>query len=163
MPEEKTIRRVQRRSGKVNRRALRLASFFERKLKIFASEAWARSARQAIAIGLGKARRAGVELKPPRKGKVREKTRKRASEAYERSQEGEPISRSRSKAGIKALKKEGRSAVSRQALSRQAHSAAKRRTATERSASAQKAAKTKGPRARSEAAKKGASTRAKHR
>lgn len=121
----------------------------------------ARSAKQAIAIGLSKARRAGVDLKPPKKGTVSEKTRKSATQAYKKGQRHEPISPTRSKARVKALKREGRSAVSRQALSRQAHAAAMKRTASERSASAKQAARTKGPRKRSAAAKKAARTRAK--
>ena len=120
----------------------------------------ARSAKQAIAIGLSKARRAGVDLKPPEKGTVSEKTRKSAKQAYTKGQKHEPVSKTRSRARVRALKKESTDAASNTALSRQAHSAAKKRTAKDRSAAAQKAVKTKGPLERSKAAKKAARTRA---
>ncbi len=120
----------------------------------------ARSAKQVIAIGLSKARRAGVPLKPPAKGRVSEKTRKSALSAYKKGQRKEPISKVRSKAREKALKSESKSAASHLALSRHAYQAAKRRTSAEKSRAAKKAVKTKGPKKRSEAAKKAARTRA---
>src|SRR5438128_1087188 len=96
----------------------------------------ARSAKQAIAIGLSKARRAGVELPPPAKGEVSEKTRKSAKRAYERGHGAPPRSTPsarRSRATIQALRREGHEAASHTALSRQAHAAARERTAAERS------------------------------
>jgi hypothetical protein len=91
----------------------------------------ARNTKQAIAIGLSKARRAGVDLKPPRKGTVREKTRKSAESAYRkgRSAQGRKTSSRRSRAVEGALKREGHSAASRKNLSRQA---ASRRAAARR-------------------------------
>jgi hypothetical protein len=89
----------------------------------------ARSAKQAIAIGLSKARRAGVDLPPPRKGETSARTRKSAASAYRAGQSGrrrKPSTR-RAKASLRRLKREGRQAASRRALSRQARSAAKRR------------------------------------
>jgi len=128
--------------------------------KIRKGQHGARSAKQAIAIGLSKARRSGVDLKPPEKGRVSEKTWKSAAGAYKKGQAHEPVSATRSAAREKALKKESRTTVSHEALSRQAKSAAHKRTASERSAAAKKAARTKGAAARSAAAKKGARTRA---
>src|SRR5439155_2094521 len=119
----------------------------------------ARSAKQAIAIGLSKARRAGVDLPPPGKGEASEKTRRSAKRAYERGHGAPPRSTpsaKRSRAITKALKREGHRAASHEALSRQAHSAASHRTATERSAASKKAAQTKGPAERSAAARKAA-------
>ena len=118
-----------------------------------------RSTKQAIAIGLSKARRAGVALRPPKKGKTSEKTRRSAERAYEKGQAHEPVSPTRSRAREKALQREPHDAASSAALSRQARSAAGRRTASERSVAARKAARTKGPRGRSEAALKAARTR----
>jgi hypothetical protein len=92
----------------------------------------AKSAKQAIAIGLSKARRAGVPLKP-KKGKAAPK--KRAATRRP--------SATRSRATRQALRREGRSAASHRALSRQAHSAARKRTKASRSASARKAARTR--------------------
>jgi hypothetical protein len=161
MPEKKIMKRAQKakRAGKSpNTQA---GEFVHEEIRhIREGEHGARSAKQAIAIGLSKARRAGVDLKPPKKGTVSEETRKSAKRAYEKGQRHEPVSAKRSRASKRRLKREGRAAVSRTALSRQAHAAARKRTASDRSASAKKAAKTKGPRKRSEAAKKAARTRA---
>ena len=103
----------------------------------------ARSAKQAIAIGLSKARRAGVDLKPPAKGKTSEKTRRSAEQAYKKGQQHKPISKKRSLASERALKKESSSAASHLALSRQTHAAAMKRTPAERSSAAKKAARTR--------------------
>ncbi len=111
--------------------------------KIRKGEHGARSAKQAIAIGLSEARRAGVKLAPPKKGTVTEKTRMNAKRESEKGLRHEPISRTRSRARLKALKREPTSTVSKSALSRQTKSAAKKRTAASRSVSARKAAKTK--------------------
>jgi hypothetical protein len=91
----------------------------------------ARSAKQAIAIGLSKARRAGVDLPAPPRGRTSERTRKSAQGARRAGQTGRPPKPSarRSRATTRALKREGRQAASRQALSRQARSAARRRRA----------------------------------
>ena len=89
----------------------------------------ARSPKQAIAIGLSKARRAGVDLKPPKKGRASEKTRKSAERDYRKGHSAKKKSSSsrRSGARLKALKREPRSAASHRALSKQAKSAAQRR------------------------------------
>jgi hypothetical protein len=96
--------------------------------------AW--SAKQAIAIGLSEARRAGVALKPPKKGTVSEKTRKSAESAYEKGQKHEPVSKTRSRARERALKKESSATASTKALSEQTRSAAKKRSAADRSKAA---------------------------
>src|SRR5499433_723502 len=80
----------------------------------------ARSTKQAIAIGLSKARRAGVKLSPPKKGTASARTRKQAQRDLSRAKSGRKASPSRSRARLRALKREGRSAASRSALSRQA-------------------------------------------
>lgn len=160
MPDKKTIRRAQRdkRAGKSP--GTQAGEFVADEIKkIRKGKHGARSAKQAIAIGLSEARRAGVDLKPPKKGTVSEKTRKSAESAYEKGQKHEPISKTRSRARVKALKREPTSTVSRKALSKQARTAAKKRTASDRSAAAKRAARTKGPRVRSQAAKKAARTR----
>src|SRR5213075_1738249 len=90
----------------------------------------ARSPQQAIAIGLSKARRAGVALRPPRKGKAKASTRKSAEYAYEAGQgKRKPRRRPRvSRAVSRVLKREPRSTASRAALSRHAKRAASHRT-----------------------------------
>jgi hypothetical protein len=122
----------------------------------------ARSTKQAIAIGLSKARRAGVPLKPPRSGRTSARTRRSATLAYEEGQ-GRRAPRApsprRGPAAERALEREGRQAASPEALARQARSAAEGRTSAERSRSAKRAGATKGPRGRSIAAKRAAATR----
>ena len=90
----------------------------------------ARNPKQAIAIGLSKARRAGVPLPPPGKGQAKRSTRRsaqRASEVGQGKRKPRSPSRRRSRAVTRVLKREGRSAASHSALSRQARSAARRR------------------------------------
>lgn len=152
MPTKSAIRaaRKDRRQGKSA--STQAGEFVHREIKqIRKGVHGARSAKQAIAIGLSQARRAGVPLPPPKKGKVSEATRKSAISAYKKGQRHEPISKARSRAGVKRLKKYPTSTVSRKALSRQAHSAAKKRTARDRSAAARKAARTRSRRRRSKA------------
>lgn len=104
-----------------------------------------RSTKQAIAIGLSKARRAGVKLPPPKKGTTSERTRKAAQNALQAGQSGaqHKTNPKRAKANTKALKREGHQAVSSAALARQAKAQARQRTAAERSAIGRKAARTR--------------------
>jgi len=118
----------------------------------------ARSTKQAIAIGLSKARRAGVHLPPP-PATAQPKTKRSAKYASRASQQGKRPSSRRSRAISGALKREGRGAASKQALSRQAKAAARRRSASARRAAARKAVRTKGPGVRREAARRAARTR----
>ena len=90
----------------------------------------ARSAKQAIAIGLPKARRAGIPLRPPKKSQAKARTRRSAKRAYEvgqRKRKPRAPSRRRGRATSRALKREPRRSVSHRALSRQAKSASRRR------------------------------------
>jgi len=84
----------------------------------------ARSPEQAIAIGLSKARRAGIPLKPPKKGRAKKSTRRSARTA---SRKRSATSRKRSAASRRRLKREPKSTVSRSALSRHAKRVARRR------------------------------------
>ena len=107
----------------------------------------ARSTKQAIAIGLSKARRAGVPLEPPAAGKTSEATRHKAEQDTRRGQTdpvtGEEGHSRRGRSRERALKREPRTAASKSALSKQAKTAAKSRSAASRSASARKAAATR--------------------
>jgi hypothetical protein len=97
----------------------------------------ARSPKQAIAIGLSKARRAGVKLPPPAKGRTSEATRKKAQQNLGKANKGSAKpSPKRSRARVRALKQEPTTSVSRSALSKQARSAAKRRQRSTRAKSA---------------------------
>lgn len=89
----------------------------------------ARSPQQAIAIGLSEARRAGIPLKAPKKGKTNEGTREKAARDYEKGQEHPQQNESsspRSRARTQAMKREPTSTTSHAALSRHAKSAAHR-------------------------------------
>jgi uncharacterized protein DUF6496 len=88
-----------------------------------------RSPQQAIAIGLSKARRAGVVLPPPKKGKTSPATRRKAQQDLAKARSGahHKTSAKRSRARTQALKRESRSTASHRALSRHAKSAAARR------------------------------------
>jgi uncharacterized protein DUF6496 len=161
MPEKKTLRRARqdKREGKA---ATTQAGEFVREEMEHVREGkhGARSTKQAIAIGLSKARRAGVDLPPPKRGTTSQKTRRSAKRAYEVGQRREKhVSGTRSRAIVGALKREAHTAASKKSLAKQAKSAARRRSAADRSAAARKAAKTKGVAGRSAAARKAARTR----
>jgi hypothetical protein len=106
----------------------------------------ARSAKQAIAIGLSKARRAGVKLPPPKEGAAPEQTRTQAKRDYSKGQQssGSPVSKKRSRATTAALMREGSEAASPKALSKQARTSAQHRGAAGRKAASKRAVRTKG-------------------
>jgi hypothetical protein len=162
MPLKRTIEKAQRDKREGKSASTQAGEFVREEIdKIRQGEHGARSTKQAIAIGLSEARRAGVDLPPPGRGQTTDRTRKSAEYAYEAGQGIRKPKRSkrRSRAVTRALKREPHETVSRKALSRQAHSAASRRTSAQRAASARKAVRTKGSAARSAAAKKAARTR----
>jgi hypothetical protein len=134
MPEKQTVQKAKSdmKSGKAPSTAA--GEFVHEEIEhVREGKHGARSTKQAIAIGLSKARRAGVPLAAPKKGKTSERTRKSAERAYEVGQgERKPRapSKTRGKAVERALKREGHSAASSSALSRQAKQAAKRRRAS---------------------------------
>jgi hypothetical protein len=163
MPEKRTIERARRDKQEGKAPSTQAGEFIREEMEhIREGKHGARSPKQAIAIGLSKARRSGVDLPPPKKGSVPEKTRKSEARAYARGHGAPARAKStakRSRAATSALQREGRTAASPRALATQARSAAAKRTKSERSASARKAARTKGPSARSAAAKRAARTR----
>jgi hypothetical protein len=164
MPEKKTMKRARNAKREGKSPTTQAGEFVREEMHhIREGKHVARSAKQAIAIGLSKARRAGVKLPPPEKGEASEKTRESAKRAYRKGQGEEPKGRpsaKRSRATKGALEREGTAAASHKWLSRDAKTAARGRTASERSAAAKKAARTKGAAGRSRAAKKAARTRA---
>ena len=142
MPEKRTIERARRDKRQGKAASTQAGEFVREEIEhIRHGKHGARSTKQAIAIGLSKARHAGVKLPPPEKGEASERTRRSAKSAIKHA--GEKPSSKRSRATRTALKHEGHSAASKKALSRQAKTAAKQRTARERSASAKKAARTR--------------------
>jgi len=161
MPDKATIDRAKRDKQQGKSASTQAGEFVRKEIdNIREGKHGARNTKQAIAIGLSEARRAGVDLKQPKKGTVSEKTRANVKRDTEKGKRHEPVSKTRSQARVKALQKESTAAASPKALSQQAKSAASKRSAADRSASAKKAAETKGPRERSAAAKKAAKTRA---
>jgi hypothetical protein len=161
MPEKKTIERAKKAKREGKAPSTQAGEFVREEIHhIREGKHGARSTKQAIAIGLSKARRAGVPLPPPKKGTVSKKTRHSAERDYEagaRSDKG--VSRTRSRATTGALKREGRAAASKQALSKQAKSAAQKRSGAARSATSRKAAQPKGRAGRSAGARKAARAR----
>jgi hypothetical protein len=146
MPEKKTLERAakDRREGKAA--STQAGEFVREEIDhVREGKHGARSAKQAIAIGLSKARRAGVDLPAPKKGKASERTRKQAVRDISKGKSAStpPPSRKRSRATEGALKREGRASASHAALSRQAHASAQGRGAESRSQAARKAARTR--------------------
>src|SRR6266513_2031125 len=146
MPEDETIERAHEDEREGKSPSTQAGEFVREEMEhIREGEHGARSPQQAIAIGLSKARRAGVKLPPPKRGKTSARTRKQAKRDLAKGRRGarKKPSRTRSRATKGALKRERRSAASRKALSRQARSAARRRSTRSRSAAAKKAARTR--------------------
>lgn len=146
MPEKETLERAREDAREGKSPSTQAGEFVKEEMDhIREGKHGARSTKQAIAIGLSKARRAGVKLRPPAKGKASSKTRQQASREYRKGQshsKRKPSTR-RSRAVSGALRKEGRSAASRKSLSRQAHNAATKRGKSARHRSAMKAVRTK--------------------
>src|SRR5215203_2965756 len=139
MPEAETLRRAEedKREGKAA--STQAGEFVREEMHhIREGKHGARSTKQAIAIGLSKARRAGVKLAPPAKGAVSKETREKAKRDLKKGEHGgaKKPSGKRSQATLKALKREGRGAASKEALSKQARTAARKRSPAERSAAA---------------------------
>src|SRR5438045_62859 len=146
MPEDETIERAHEDEREGLSPSTQAGEFVREEMEhIREGEHGARSPQQAIAIGLSKARRAGVKLPPPKRGKTSARTRKQAKRDLAKGRRGarKKPSRARARATKGALKRERRSAASRKALSRQARSAARRRRARSRSATANQAARTR--------------------
>src|SRR5207302_216733 len=90
MPERKTIERARQAAQKGKRPTTQAGEFVREEMEhIRHGKHGARSTKQAIAIGLSKARRAGIKLPPPRPGQVSEKTRQSAKSAYRAGQTGQ--------------------------------------------------------------------------
>jgi len=142
MPEKATLQRVDkdRREGKAP--STQAGEFVREEIEhVREGKHGARSSRQAIAIGLSKARRAGVALPPPRKGATSRRTRRQA--VRDARAGSRAVSTRRSRATLRALTREGRAAGSREALSRQGRKAAARRSKRVRSRAASRAAATR--------------------
>lgn len=145
MPEKETLKRAQRDKKEGKAPSTQAGEFVREEMEhVREGKHGAASAKQAIAIGLSKARRAGVKLPPPEKGTTSKRTRKQAKRDLKKGKSnGKKPSPNRSRGAKKALKQQPRAAASHRALSRQAHKAAKKRSAADRSRAAKKAARTR--------------------
>lgn len=146
MPDKKTLARARKDKAEGKSASTQAGEFVRETIEhIREGKHGARSARQAIAIGLAKARRAGIKLKPPKKGSASEKTRQKAAKDSQAGASGarKKPSPKRSAAATKALKREPKKAASKAALSRQTRTAARKRSPADRSAAAKKAAQTR--------------------
>jgi hypothetical protein len=130
--EPETVRRAEADLRRGKKASTAAGEFVREEIEhVRAGKHGVRSAKQAIAIGLSKARRAGVPLAVPKRGTTQESTRAAAIRDTKAGPKKDAPSRKRSKAVVKALKREPRSTVSRLALSTQAkRAAAKRRSRT---------------------------------
>lgn len=153
MPRKATLDRARRDKRQGKSASTQAGEFVREQIDaIRAGRHGARNTKQAIAIGLSEARRAGVKLGAPRKGKASAATRRKAAQDSRRGREHPvrseaDVSPRRSAATQRALKRESTSAASHTALSRQARSAARKRSAADRSRAARKAAHTREHRA----------------
>jgi len=144
MPEKRTIEAARKDKAEGKSASTQAGEFVREEMDhIREGKHGAKNTKQAIAIGLNKARAAGVDLKAPKKGRTSSKTRKSAQSALRRGRSKKKASAKRSAGVERALKRMPHKAASKKALSRQARSAAKKRSAASRSASARKAARTR--------------------
>src|SRR5215472_5293803 len=162
MPEQEVIERAREDARQGKSPSTQAGEFVREEIEhVRRGKHGARSPQQAIAIGLSKARRAGVKLPPPRRGKTSEKTQAQAERDYRKGQSSKrhKVSRRRSRATLGALKREGHKAASHGALSQQAESSARRRGTASRRQAAERAVNTKGTVGLRRAARKAARTR----
>jgi hypothetical protein len=167
MPDRKTLQRARRDKREGKSASTQAGEFVREEIRhVREGKHGARSPQQAIAIGLSKARRAGIELQAPSPEATSLSTRRKAERDYERGHGKSTwrgVSPRRRAATNRALKRESRASASRRALAVHAHIAASYRSGSQRSAAAKRAARTKGPAKRSAAARTAARTRSSHR
>ena len=144
MPEKETIERANEDAREGKSPSTQAGEFVREEMHhIREGKHGAASPKQAIAIGLSKARRAGVKLQAPAKGKSSSQVRKKAERDLEKGSSGSKPSARRSRGVKRALRRKGHSAASHAALSRQARSSARKRGSTSRRQAAKKAARTR--------------------
>jgi len=148
MPEKRTIDRARKDAREGKSPSTQAGEFVREEMDhIREGKHGARSTKQAIAIGLSKARRAGVPLQPP-KGSTSKAVRTKTKQDSEAASSRQAPSPKRSRATTKALKREGTKAASKASLSRQARTSARNRGAADRRTAAKKAARTRARSAR---------------
>lgn len=141
MPEKETLERAREDAREGKSPSTQAGEFVREEIHhVREGKHGVRSPQQAIAIGLSKARRAGVKLAPP-KGSAA--VRRKAAQDEAAGEKKHKTSRTRARATERALKREPRKSASESALSRQAKTAASKRSAKSRSRAATKAARTR--------------------
>jgi len=160
VPSKQTVRKAKTDLRRGKRASTAAGEFVREEIEhVRRGKHGARSTKQAIAIGLSKARRAGVKLPPSKTSSKATRTKAAHDLRKGQSSAKKKTSAKRSRAISGVLKREGRSAASKKSLSRQAHQAARKRGSAARSQAAKKAVRTKGPAGRKQAARKAARTR----
>ena len=150
MPEKETMRKARADAAEGKSSSTQAGEFVREEIHhVREGKHGARSAKQVIAIGLSKARRAGIKLRQPKRSTTSANTREKARKDFDRGGYPSKPSAKRSRATLSALKRERRTSVSSEALAEQARSSASQRTRKERSAVGKKAAKTRSGRSQS--------------
>ncbi len=164
MPEQETTERAEHDKEQGKSPSTQAGEFVREEMHhVREGKHGARSPQQAIAIGLSKARRAGVKLPPPKAGRSATRVRKQAERDLSKGRSGSrAVSPRRSRATENALKRESKSSVSKSALSRQKRKAARRRGHSSLRNAAMKAVRTKGKAGLRRASQKAARTRQSH-
>jgi hypothetical protein len=144
MPERKTLERASQDAREGKSASTQAGEFVREEMDhIREGKHGARNAKQAIAIGLSKARRSGVKLPPPKAGSSKKTQAQAARDSAKGRNPSRKVSASRLRAVSGALKREGRSAATHSSLARQARSSARKRGAAARMQAARKAARTR--------------------
>ena len=91
MPEQRTVERARRAAKQGKAPSTQAGEFVREEIEhVRHGKHGASSPEQSIAIGLSKARRAGVKLPPPKPGATSPSTRRKAERDYERGQGAAP-------------------------------------------------------------------------
>ena len=144
MPEQETIERAREDAAEGKSPSTQAGEFVREEIHhVREGKHGARNTKQAIAIGLSTARRAGVKLGTPNPKTSSERTRKKAAQDSARGRRRTKPSAQRSRATKSLLKREGHSAASSRALGRNAHASASMRGKKSRVGAAKKAARTR--------------------
>jgi hypothetical protein len=151
MPDPETIERARKDAEEGKSPSTQAGEFVREEIHhVREGKHGVRNSKQAIAIGLSKARKAGVKLPAPPKGTA---SAEKSAKTH-KSRRSKPSAK-RSRATSEALKGEGRSGASHRALSRQTRKASRNRTASSRSQAARKAARTRSSRPSSRSRSRG--------
>jgi len=160
MPEKDTIERARRDAEEGKSPSTQAGEFVREEIHhVREGVHGARSVKQAIAIGLSKARRAGVNLQPPAKGKASNAVRSKAARDLAKAGRRHKASKNRSEATLAALERERKDTASHNALAAQARASSRKRGPAQRHRSSMKAVRTKGVEGLRRAAKKAARSR----